>query len=344
VIGHALAVGIDARDVVDAALELSVVGSFSNIGFEVRRRLYRWGDPRRDALRGQTVVITGPTSGLGRAASEAMADLGARLVLVGRDRGRLEAVAADLAARGGEQRVVTVVADMSSLGSVASAAAAIRGTETRIDVLIDNAGAINAERIETEDGLEATFATMVVGPFRLVAELLPLLRAAGPGRVIAVTSGGMYAQRLDLDDLGYERGRFDGTRAYARAKRAQVVLVREWARRLGPVDRGGIAVNATHPGWAATPGLAASLPTFAEVMGPILRTPAGGIDTLVWLATGEEGARNGGRLYHDRRPRPFDRAPMTRLSAADRHKLWDLVVGAAALDDPLPRGRTGRDG
>ena len=121
---------------------------------------------------------------------------------------------------------------------------------------------------------------MVVGPFRLLAEVLPLLRAADAARVIAVTSGGMYAQPLDLTDLGYERGVFDGTRAYARAKRAQVALVREWARRLRPAAD-ALTVNAMHPGWAATPGLAASLPRFARTMRPILRTPAAGIDTLV---------------------------------------------------------------
>jgi len=151
-----------------------------------------------------------------------------------------------------------------------------------------------------------------------------------------VTSGGMYAQSLDLDDLAYERGDFDGTRAYARAKRAQVALVREWARRLGPPGRDGLAVNAMHPGWAATPGLAASLPQFARVMRPILRSPAAGIDTLLWLATNETGARTTGKLYLDRRPRPFDRAPMTRLSADDRRRLWDDVVESARIEDPLP--------
>lgn len=224
---------------------------------------------------------------------------------------------------------------MSSLDSVSAAADAVRASESRIDVLVDNAGAIHDRRIVTADGLEATFATMVVGPFRLVVELLPLLRAGQESRVIAVTSGGMYAQRLDLDDLGYERSEFNGTRAYARAKRAQVALVREWARRLGPPSHSGIAVNAVHPGWAATPGLSASLPGFTRVMRPILRRPSAGIDTLVWLAATETGGQTTGRLYHDRRPRPFDRAPMTRLSAEDRRRLWDAVVGAAQVEDPL---------
>ena len=326
----------DPRDLIDAALELSVIGSFSNIGYEVRRRLYGWADPTRDALEGRTVLITGPTSGLGRAASLEFARLGARLVLVGRDAAKLATTRVDLLDRYPETGIATVVADMSSLGSVSAAADAVRGGESRVDVLIDNAGAIHDRRIVTTDGLEATFATMVVGPFRLVAELLPLLRASHQARVIAVTSGGMYAQRLDLDDLGYERGEFDGTRAYARAKRAQVALVREWARRLGPPSISGISVDAMHPGWAATPGLAASLPGFTRVMRPILRTPAAGIDTLVWLAAARDAGKTTGQLYLDRRPRPFDRAPMTRLSASDRRRLWDAVLTAARVEDPLP--------
>jgi NAD(P)-dependent dehydrogenase (short-subunit alcohol dehydrogenase family) len=119
------------------------------------------------------------------------------------------------------------------------AADRVRASESRLDVLVDNAGAIHDRRIVTSDRLEATFATMVVGPSVWSRSCS---RCSAPGRearVIAVTSGGMYAQSLDLDDLGYERGDFDGTRAYARAKRAQVALVREWARRLGPPSRAG---------------------------------------------------------------------------------------------------------
>ena len=114
-------------------------------------------------------------------------------------------------------------------------------------------------------------ATLVVGPFALIGGLLPLLAGTPGSRVIAVTSGGQYAQALDLDDLQNAEP-YDGTRAYARAKRAQVSLIREWSRRLG---RTGVRFDSMHPGWAATPGLAESLPGFYEAMGPILRTAGG---------------------------------------------------------------------
>jgi NAD(P)-dependent dehydrogenase (short-subunit alcohol dehydrogenase family) len=299
----------------------------------VRRRLFDWTDPASDALAGRTVAVTGPTSGLGRTAAEELAALGARVVLVGRSEERLAVVRDALAARHAEGRFPIVVADMGSLESVRAASDRILATESRLDVVIDNAGAIFPERSESPDEIEATLATLVVGPFVLVSGLLPLLRGTDGAHVVAVTSGGMYAQPLDVDDLESAGGTFSGTRAYARAKRAQVALVREWARRLAPA---GVRVNAMHPGWVDTPGLAEALPGFYDLMRPVLRTPAEGIDTLVWLAASAEAASRTGQLFLDRRPRPFDRVPATRLSAADRRRLWDRVVTLSGAADPVP--------
>ena len=322
-------------DVLDAALELSIVGSFSRVGIVARRRASRWSDPAPDALRGRTVLITGPTSGLGRAAADALAALGARLILVGRSPERLGALRHELSARHGEDRFPTVVADMRSLESVRAAAARVLETEPRLDVLIDNAGAMYRQRSVGPDGIESTFATLVVGPFALVTALLPLLESTPGSRVVAVTSGGQYAQRLHLEDLESGVGPYSGPRAYARAKRAQVVLVREWARRLG----GRVRVNAMHPGWADTPGLAEALPAFHRVMGPLLRSPAEGVDTLVWLAAAPDAGLPGGELFLDRRARPFDRVPRTRVPAHDRRLLWDRVTGLASRGTPAV-GRT----
>jgi NAD(P)-dependent dehydrogenase (short-subunit alcohol dehydrogenase family) len=269
------------------------------------------------------------------AATERLADLGARLVLVGRSPERLDRLRLVLEATHGPDRATTVVADMSSLASVRAAVERIRSTEVRLDLVVDNAGAILDARRESPDGIEATLATMVVGPFALLAGLLPLLRTSGGGRVIAVTSGGMYTQSLHLEDLQWEREPFDGARAYARAKRAQVELVREWGRRLrGRSD--APRVNAMHPGWVDTPGLAASLPRFHRLMRPILRTPEEGADTVVWMAASEAIDPRGGRLYLDRRPRPFDRVPWTRTSRSERRDLWRTIVGLAEVTDPLP--------
>lgn len=312
--------------VLDAALELSIVGSFSRVGIVARCWADRWADPAPDALRGRTVLITGPTSGLGRAATDALAALGARLVLVGRSPERLGDLRDELVARHGEDRFPSVVADMRSLESVRAAGQRVLETEPRLDVLVDNAGAMYRERSVGPDGIESTFATLVVGPFALVSGLLPLLESTPGSRVVAVTSGGQYAQRLHLEDLESAVGPYSGARAYARAKRAQVVLVREWARRL----RGRVRVNAMHPGWADTPGLADALPAFHRLMGPLLRSPAEGVDTLVWLAAAPDAGLPGGDLFLDRRARPFDRVPQTRVPAADRRELWDRVARLAS--------------
>ncbi|CAN5645499.1 SDR family oxidoreductase [soil metagenome] len=322
----------DPRAILDDAIEALVLPSFTKLGFTIRQRLFDWEPPATWSMAGRTVVITGPTSGLGREAAGALAAMGARLVLVGRDAGKLERTAAELGSA-----TTTVVADMSSLASVRAAASDILAREPRIDVIIDNAGAIFAERAETDEGFERTFATMVLGPFVLVSRLLPRLLESPDARIVAVTSGGMYTQSLPLDDLGFERGTYGGPQAYGRAKRAQVALIREWARRLRGRERGPapVVANAMHPGWADTPGLAASLPAFHKLLGGQLRTPAQGVDTMLWLAAAPDGRDTSGRLFLDRRPRPFDRVPSTRLSAADRRALWDRVVTMTGEEDPI---------
>jgi hypothetical protein len=143
----------------------------------------------------------------------------------------------------------------------------------------------------------------------------------------------MYAQRVHFDDLQWRSRAFNGTAAYAQAKRIQVALMREWARRAAGV---GISFNAMHPGWADTPGLAESLPAFQRVMKPLLRTPEEGADTILWMATTDELRPPGGRLYLDRRPRLFDRIPQTRLDDDDRAELWETVSELTGYPVELP--------
>jgi dehydrogenase/reductase SDR family protein 12 len=311
---------------IDDLLEILVAPSFSRTGYTIRRRLFGWEDDVHRHLTGRTVVITGPTSGLGRAAAQALAGMGARVILVGRSAERLERTAAEISRATGNTDLGTVVADMGSLASVRDAAARLLASEPRIDILVDNAGAMYPERTITPEGFEHSFATMVLGPFVLLEHLAPRLAASPDGRVVAVTSGGMYTQALPLDDLMFERGEYSAARAYARAKRAQVALVREWARRL----RGQVTVTVMHPGWADTPGLAEALPAFHRLVGGNLRSVDEGIDTLLWLAAAPAEDVVSGRLYLDRRIRPFDRIPPTRLSAAERRELWDRVTEMVA--------------
>jgi NAD(P)-dependent dehydrogenase (short-subunit alcohol dehydrogenase family) len=167
-----------------------------------------------------------------------------------------------------------------------------------------------------------TMALHVLSPV-LMTELLAD-RLAG-GRVILVTSGGMYGQRLRADDPEYVDGDYSPTTAYARSKRAQVellpVLQRRWT---------GLDVHATHPGWADTPGVADSLPTFRRLTGPLLRDAAGGAETTVWLSA-TEPAPAGGRLWHDRQPRPTHLLRRTRTGPAERDQMWAWVCGSLSL-------------
>jgi NAD(P)-dependent dehydrogenase (short-subunit alcohol dehydrogenase family) len=325
-------------ELVDDALEILVVPSFSRWGYAIRRRLFDWQDPGPEALAGRTALVTGPTSGLGRSIAGSLAGLGARVVLVGRNADRLDHVRRELSEAAGEDRFPTVIADLSSRRSVLRAVDRLLASEERLDVLVDNAGGLFDERRETVEGIELTLALMVVGPFVLTSGLLPLLRAHG-GRVIVVTSGGMYTQAVRLDDIeSGDAEPWSGARVYARAKRIQVAMVREWARR---TEGANVTFNAMHPGWADTPGLAESLPAFRRLMAPILRSPREGADTAVWLAASEEARAWNGRLFLDRRPRPFDRIPSTRLGRAERAALWDAVVDLAGIADP-GKGPDGR--
>ena len=178
------------------------------------------------------------------------------------------------------------------------------------------------EYVVTEEGNELTLATQVLTPFLLTNALLPLLEAV-PSRVILVASGGAYSERLDVAGLDPGPASYNGVKAYARCKRAQIALAGEWARRLAGEQ---VTVNAMHPGWADTPGIRDALPRFSRVLGPLLRTPAEGADTIAWLAAAPEAADAGGRFFLDRRARPLHRLSRTRRpdEQAEAERLWDL--------------------
>jgi dehydrogenase/reductase SDR family member 12 len=164
-----------------------------------------------------------------------------------------------------------------------------------------------------------------------------LLLASAPSRVIVVASGGLYTEPLDVAALDPQPATYDGTKAYARCKRAQVVLAEEWTRHLLGT---GIAVNAMHPGWADTPGLRAALPGFSRIVGPLLRTPEQGVDTIVWLAAAPEASDVGGLFFLDRRPRAKHRLRRTRRpdEAREAARLWRLCTERTA---PFANGHDG---
>ncbi len=281
------------------------------------------------------MLVTGATSGLGRAAAEGFAGLGASVRLLVRSAERGAAAREEIVAATGNEDVAIGLADLSDLASVRAYAERFAADEPRLDVLVNNAGFLPAERALSPDGIELTFATNVLGPFLLTNLLIPLLRASAPARIISVSSGGMYTERIDVDDLETERRDFDGPAVYARTKRAQVILTEQWAARLAGT---GVVAHAMHPGWADTPGVQTSLPTFRRVTRPLLRTPQEGADTIVWLGAAPEPAQSTGGFWHDRRERPTHRVPWTKESAADRERLWAACVRMSGWTDPETEG------
>ena len=186
-----------------------------------------------------------------------------------------------MAAASGAASVSYGLADLEDLDSVRAFAQHFCATHDRLDVLIHNAGVIHPQFRTDQAGTELTVAGQVAAPFLLTGLLMPALLAAAPSRVITVSSGGMYSQRLDPVTLQLPASRYRGITAYARAKRAQVALSREWAERFAGT---GVAFHAMHPGWVDTPGIATALPGFHRLTRPILLTPEQGADTIVWLA------------------------------------------------------------
>jgi dehydrogenase/reductase SDR family protein 12 len=310
----------------DVALDRTIVGGYSRIGYEVRRRAWD-ALPRLD---GRTVAISGATAGLGRAAATELAGLGARVLLLARSVERGEAARAGIEAETGSVDVIVIACDLASLASVRAAADQLTRSEARLDVLINNAGVLAAGRERTADGIELTLATNVVGPFLLTNLLVPALADSPPGRIVNVSSGGMYGQRIRVADLEMDREAFDGVSAYARTKRAEVILTELWARRLAAQD---IHVHAMHPGWADTPGVQSSLPRFHRLTRPLLRSPEAGADTIVWLAAAPEAVASSGGFWHDRRRRPTHRLPRTRESEAERELLWRRCSELAGWED-----------
>jgi NAD(P)-dependent dehydrogenase (short-subunit alcohol dehydrogenase family) len=321
------------RPLLDRTLDLTVVPGFSRVGYLARRGTF---DPL-PRMEGRTILVTGATAGLGRETAQQCAALGARVLLLARDRARGERAVQEIVAATGNADVELVLGDLSSVASVRAAAADVQARVPALHALVNNAGVLSGERRLSVDGVELTFATNVLGLYLLTELLLPLMRSSAPARIVNVTSGGMLTQALDLDDVQTERRAYDGPGAYARTKRAEMVLTAEWARRL---DGTGVVVHAMHPGWADTPGVQESLPRFRSVMRPLLRTAQEGADTIVWLVAAAEPARSTGRLWHDRQVRSEHRLRSTRGGDDDGARLMAICDALVAAADAAAAAQT----
>jgi dehydrogenase/reductase SDR family protein 12 len=292
---------------------------FSKLGF--RRGRKRW-NPMSASLRGKRVVITGASSGLGLATARALADRGAELVLVMRNAEKAASVVSELKAESGNDAISCELADLSLMRDVDSLVEALERDGRAIDVLVNNAGALFNPRRETEEGLENSFALLLLSPYRLTLGLKPLLEKARGARVINVVSGGMYSQPLEVKKLQAREKNYSGSTAYARCKRALTVLTEVWAEEWSDE---GIVVNAMHPGWADTPGVESALPAFHRLTRTILRSPEEGADTIIWLAAAREAGKVSGLLFLDREPRTTHLLAKTREAPGEREKLLEFL-------------------
>jgi len=300
-------------------LDPSIVFSFDRTGFRRHARSFEEEDLLAD-LTGKVCLVTGANSGIGYETSLAFAERGATVWLLCRNPERGEQARKRIVEATGNPEVFLHQVDVSELHSVSNFLS--RSCPERVDVLVHNAGVLLREPGKNSAGLELTLATNLVGPTALTAGLLPALQRGVRPRIIWVSSGGMYTQRLSVASLESPPGKFDGVKAYARTKRAMVVLSEQLADRLAD---SGIAVHCMHPGWADTPGVQHSIPGFWRVTKAILRSPREGADTVIWLGVCDRAQENSGAFWFDRCMRSTHLLWGTREKVEERDALWNAV-------------------
>ncbi len=272
-------------------------------------------------MKGKTIVATGTTSGIGEAAVLELAGMGARIVIVARDEARAQATMRKLEAKAPGLNHRMHLADLSCLAETRKVGAAIAASETRIDVLINNAGALFSERRVTPEGLELTFALNHMAYFVLTEALRDKLVASAPARIVSTSSTAHQGASLDFDDLQSARG-YGGLKVYGRSKLANILFTRELARRLAGT---GVTANCLHPGVVATRFGDSSggwVGRLIPLLRPFFLSPEKGADTLVYLATSPEAEKTTGEYFVKRK--------VTEPSAAARDDVAATRLWAAS--------------
>ncbi len=271
------------------------------------------------SMKGKRVIITGPTSGVGKEIAMQLATLDAELILGCRDLKKGKVTASEISRRTGSSKLVVMQVDASSQKSIHEFAREFRRKYRRLDVLVNNAAGNRGTlpKVDSLDGIELTFATNVLGYFLLTQELLPLLMKSAPARIVNVASS--YASDLDLDDLQFKRRKFESFKAYAQSKACDRLLTWALARRL----RGsGVTVNAMTPGLITETGLYRNaepelVKRLTQYSGG--RTSAQGADTAVWLASAPEMEGVTDKFFEDR-----EELPCEFRNKKNEEKLWSI--------------------
>ena len=247
-------------------------------------------------MKEKIVMVTGANSGIGKAASLALAKMGARVVMVARNREKGEAARSEVIRKSQNSAVDLLLADLSSLNSVRQLATDFHKKYSKLDVLVNNAGLFNQRKKLTGDGYENTFATNYLAPFLLTNLQLDLLKASAPSRIINVSSVGHYSGHMNFDDLNLEK-KYGGWKAYGQSKLALVLFTHELAKKLTGT---GVTVNSVHPGTVATniwsrpfgpAGFIMALPKL------FMTSPEKGAETIVYLASSPDAANVNGEYW-----------------------------------------------
>ncbi len=274
-------------------------------------------------MNGKVCLITGATQGIGKAAAIEIGRRGPILVVVGRDEGRLAQVVKEIKDQSGNDKVESLLADLSSQASIRQLAAQFLARHDRLHVLVNNAGGVFMERKLTVDGFETTWAVNHLGYFLLTELLLPVLKASAPARIVNVASGAHKGARINFDDLQGERG-FSGFRMYGQSKLANILFTFELSRRLAGT---GVTANCLHPGVVSTgfgKNNTGMLKTLLSVFGFLLLSPEKGARTTVYLATSKEVDGVTGKYFDKCQPVPSSPQSVD-LEVARR--LWEVSEG-----------------
>jgi len=279
-------------------------------------------------MTGRTVLITGGTGGIGKAAAIGLASMGARVGITGRDRDRAERAASAIAEESGNPAVDTFVADLSSQAEVRRLAYEVLSTYPRLNVLINNVGGFWAHRHMTADGLEHTFALNHLAPFLLTNLLLERLIASAPARVVTVSSGAQSMGAIDFDDLMGEQD-YSGQRAYNQSKLANVMFTYELARRL---EGTGVTATVLHPGMTNTAfsaeDPARKMAPIVFVVRPFMKSPREGADTAVYLAASSEVEGVNGLYFASRKAKKSNPSSYDTKTTA---RLWEVSADLVGL-------------
>jgi retinol dehydrogenase 12 len=277
----------------------------------------------------KTCLVTGATNGIGKATAGRLAELGATVLAVARDRARGEQAAAAIRQRAPRARVEVLTADLSRLGQVRTLAAQVQDRYDRLDVLVNNAGVAKFHRELTPDGLGVTFATNHLGPFLLTNLLLDQLKKSAPARVVTVSSDRHKQQRsIPWDDLEHRR-----ECSYKASKLLNILFTYELARRLVGI---GVTANCLSPGFVRTNlgrEATGAFRVFLRLARPFQSSPEAGAQTSVYLATSPEVAKVSGRYFE--KCTPAESSALSQDPAA-AERLWQLSAQLSGLDAELP--------